>query len=95
MTHDADGELPDIAVPTLVVHGEHDRLIPKANGELIARSIPGAQLHVVRRAGHYYSTDEPAVDGVVSSFSPQRDAGRAYRRVSWSAAGCAQCPYSR
>ena len=69
MTHDAEGELPDVAVPTLVVHGEHDRLIPTANGELIARKIPGAQLHVVRHAGHYYSTDEPAVDGVVvSSF---------------------------
>jgi len=68
MRHDAEGELPDIAVPTLVVHGAHDRLIPTANGELIARKIPGAQLHVVPHAGHYYSTDDPAVDGVVSSF---------------------------
>jgi pimeloyl-ACP methyl ester carboxylesterase len=70
LTHDAEGGLPDIAVPTLVVHGGHDRLIPTANGELIARRIPGARLHVVRHAGHYYSTDEPAVDGVVSSFLP-------------------------
>jgi pimeloyl-ACP methyl ester carboxylesterase len=68
MSHDAEAELPDIAVPTLVVHGALDRLMPPANGERLARRIPGAELHLVPHAGHYYSTDEPAVDGVVSSF---------------------------
>jgi 3-oxoadipate enol-lactonase len=66
--HDAHRSLHAIDAPTMVVHGESDRLIPKANGELIAREIPDARLHLVPHAGHYYSTDEPAVDGDIAGF---------------------------
>jgi pimeloyl-ACP methyl ester carboxylesterase len=72
MTHDAQSSLHAIDVPTLVVHGENDRLIPKANGERIARTIPDARLHLIPRAGHYYSTDEPSVDGVITGFLWER-----------------------
>ncbi|MFJ9695607.1 alpha/beta fold hydrolase [Kitasatospora sp. NPDC101183] len=39
--------LPEIALPTLVVHGRHDRFFPLGNGEAIAREIPGARLLVL------------------------------------------------
>lgn len=39
--------LPGIGVPTLVVHGRHDRFFPVGNGEAIAREIPGARLLVL------------------------------------------------
>jgi 3-oxoadipate enol-lactonase len=68
MMHDADRSLRTIEAPTLVVHGASDRLIPKENGELIAREIPEARLHLIPDAGHYYSTDEPSVDGVIADF---------------------------
>jgi pimeloyl-ACP methyl ester carboxylesterase len=68
MMHDAHGSLHNIDAPTLVVHGVDDRLIPEANGKLIARRVPDARLHLVPDAGHYYSTDEPGVDEVISSF---------------------------
>jgi pimeloyl-ACP methyl ester carboxylesterase len=68
MMHDTHRGLPAIDAPTMVVHGERDRLIPNANGELIAREIPDARLHLVPHAGHYYSTDEPSVDGVIAGF---------------------------
>jgi pimeloyl-ACP methyl ester carboxylesterase len=68
MMHDAHSSLHTIEAPTMVVHGEDDRLIPKANGELIARGIPGARLHLIPDAGHYYSTDEPSVDWVIADF---------------------------
>ncbi|MFG2823506.1 alpha/beta fold hydrolase [Kitasatospora sp. NPDC048365] len=42
--------LPGIAVPTLVVHGRHDRFFPVGNGEAIAREIPGARLLVLEEA---------------------------------------------
>ena len=48
-----------VRVPTLVIHGDHDRLIPSVNGRLVARLIPGAQLHIVKGAGHVYSVDAP------------------------------------
>jgi pimeloyl-ACP methyl ester carboxylesterase len=42
--------LPDIAVPTLVVHGRRDPFFPVGNGEAIAREIPGARLLVLEDA---------------------------------------------
>lgn len=44
------GRLPEIEVPTLVVHGRHDRFFPVGNGEAIAREIPGARLLVLEEA---------------------------------------------
>ena len=48
-----------ISVPTLVMHGDRDRLIPLNNGRIIARLVPGARLHVFHGAGHVYGTDCP------------------------------------
>ncbi|HEX6341196.1 alpha/beta hydrolase [Umezawaea sp.] len=42
--------LPEIAVPTLVVHGRRDPFFPLGNGEALAREIPGARLLVLDRA---------------------------------------------
>jgi 3-oxoadipate enol-lactonase len=51
--------LRNLRMPTLVIHGDHDRLIPIANGRLIATLVPGAHLHVLKGAGHVYGTDAP------------------------------------
>ncbi len=42
--------LPEIEVPTLVVHGRRDPFFPVGNGEAIARAIPGARLLVLQEA---------------------------------------------
>ncbi len=42
--------LPEIEIPTLVVHGRRDRFFPVGNGEAIAREIPGARLLVLEEA---------------------------------------------
>ncbi|GAA4436237.1 alpha/beta fold hydrolase [Actinokineospora soli] len=42
--------LPEIAVPTLVVHGRRDRFFPVGNGEALAREIPNARLLVLEDA---------------------------------------------
>ncbi|MDG9720664.1 alpha/beta hydrolase [Streptomyces sp. DH24] len=42
--------LPEIKVPTLVVHGRRDRFFPVGNGEALAREIPGARLLVLKEA---------------------------------------------
>jgi 3-oxoadipate enol-lactonase len=51
--------LPQITAPTLVIHGRVDRLVPVGNGELIAARIPDAQLVLLERASHLFSTDQP------------------------------------
>ena len=60
MGWEAHGRLPQIGARTLVVHGDSDRLIPPANGELIAKRIPNAKFVLIRNAGHIFSTDQPA-----------------------------------
>jgi pimeloyl-ACP methyl ester carboxylesterase len=67
-THDALFALRDLAAPTLIVHGTEDRVIPPANAELLADTIPGADLHIIDSVGHIYATEEPSVDETIASF---------------------------
>jgi 3-oxoadipate enol-lactonase len=51
--------LPAIRVPTLVVHGEEDHLIPIENGRRLASRIPRARFEPISKAGHILMTDQP------------------------------------
>ncbi|ADB30359.1 alpha/beta hydrolase fold protein [Kribbella flavida DSM 17836] len=42
--------LPELRIPTLVVHGRRDRFFPVGNGEALAREIPTARLLVLEQA---------------------------------------------
>ena len=52
----ADGSRVDrlktVKVPTLVVHGGADPLVPKEGSEDIARLVPGARLEIIDEMGH-------------------------------------------
>ena len=50
-----------IAAPTLVIHGERDRLVPPGNAKLIAEHIPGAKLVMIPHASHLFLTDQTEV----------------------------------
>jgi 3-oxoadipate enol-lactonase len=58
---EAYSRIAQIAAPTLIIHGETDRLIPVANAQLIADRIPGAKLTLIPRASHIFETDQPGV----------------------------------
>ena len=47
--------LERMRAPTLVMHGERDRLVPLAASRLLAARIPDAELAVVPGAGHAYA----------------------------------------
>jgi pimeloyl-ACP methyl ester carboxylesterase len=66
--HNCYGRLERIRAPTLVVHGAHDRIIPVANAHATAERVPGAELRILKDAGHLYHTEEPAVDKAIGSF---------------------------
>ena len=51
--------LSQLKVPTLVIHGESDRLIPPENGHRLARLIDGAKLVLIANASHIFPTDQP------------------------------------
>jgi pimeloyl-ACP methyl ester carboxylesterase len=52
--HHTLDRLAKIRAPTLVMTGGADKLVPPANSEVLARSIPGARLVVLPRAGHVF-----------------------------------------
>lgn len=52
-------DLGNLRVPTLVLHGELDRLCLPANAETLAARIPGAELVLVPDANHLLMTDQP------------------------------------
>ena len=56
-THDSTGRLHRIQAPTLVLHGSRDKLLPLSNAQTLARLIPGAELRVIRGAGHLFLFD--------------------------------------
>lgn len=51
-SHDTAAELSQIKVPTLVLHGETDDLIPLPNGTRLADGIAGAQSKIYPQTGH-------------------------------------------
>ena len=55
-----DGKLGAITVPTLVVWGAEDQLVPLADGQDYARNIPHATLVVVPECGHAPPIEKPA-----------------------------------
>lgn len=48
------GRIAALHVPTLVVHGEQDRIFPVEHGEELRRAIPGARLHRIAGMGHIF-----------------------------------------
>ena len=48
--HDTSARLGQLKMPTLVVHGTVDQILPVENGKLVAELIPGSQLEI--SAGH-------------------------------------------
>ncbi|MEL7024193.1 MAG: alpha/beta hydrolase [Pseudomonadota bacterium] len=45
-------KLREVKVPTLVIHGNKDRLVPVAGGVDTANAIPDAQLEIIEGMGH-------------------------------------------
>jgi pimeloyl-ACP methyl ester carboxylesterase len=74
--HDAAGRLAQLTAPTLVIHGEEDRILPLENGKRLAKAIPGARLIVLPGVAHAIPTDAPGASDELVSFllarSPRR-----------------------
>jgi pimeloyl-ACP methyl ester carboxylesterase len=49
---DLAGRLDRIVVPTLVITGDNDRIVPPENSRELAEDIPGASLVVLENCGH-------------------------------------------
>lgn len=52
--------LPQVSVPTLVLHARDDAVVPLAEGKLLAASIPGAEFVELDSRNHVLLAHEPA-----------------------------------
>ncbi len=57
--HATERRLPGLRVPTLVLTGDEDRLVPEENSRRIAGLIPGARIVVLPGAGHCFPLEQP------------------------------------
>ena len=62
---DVSGRLGEIAVPTLVLHGTDDALVPLQNAEMLVRLIPGARRYWFDGRGHLFFHEDPALTAEV------------------------------
>ncbi len=61
MGHKATDRLHQIAVPTLVITGDADRLVPPGNSDILAKHIPGAKLVKIPGGSHGFNFETPDV----------------------------------
>lgn len=69
VTHDTASRVSAIRSPTLLLTGDADRLIPAANSELLAASIPNARVVVLEGVGHMFWIEAPdAAEKAIREF---------------------------
>ncbi|WP_435659834.1 alpha/beta fold hydrolase [Leisingera caerulea] len=56
---DQQATMRRVHMPTLVLSGEHDTIVPPAKQELLAQLIPHARLEVIPEAGHFPVLEAP------------------------------------
>jgi 3-oxoadipate enol-lactonase len=58
--HDRSARLREIDIPTLIIHGERDVLVPVANARAVAAGVRGATLRIFPGTGHAFMLERPA-----------------------------------
>jgi 3-oxoadipate enol-lactonase len=59
MAHNTNARLGAIHMPTLVIHGTEDEILPVENGRLIASRIDGSRLEILDGVGHLFFWEDP------------------------------------
>jgi pimeloyl-ACP methyl ester carboxylesterase len=66
----------DLEVPSMVLHGTDDRVVPVSNGRLLSREIPAAQYHEIAGAGHLIHLEQPMlVAQLIKTFADHHSRG--------------------
>jgi pimeloyl-ACP methyl ester carboxylesterase/DNA-binding CsgD family transcriptional regulator len=80
-TVNVEGLLPQLRVPTLVLHARNDAVIPVSEGQRLASGIPGAEFVELDSRNHILLADEPAwarfQDAVLEAMQPELGGGAA------------------
>ncbi|WP_323172931.1 alpha/beta hydrolase [Natrialba sp. PRR66] len=76
LAFDASAELDRVRVPTLVIHGTDDAVVPSSNARLLEEAIPDARLELIEGGSHLACIERAdAVSDALVSFLGERDTG--------------------
>lgn len=56
---DLRSEISKIYIPSLIIHGDRDKLVPLEDAEWLASHLPNSHLHIVIGAGHVPTVTRP------------------------------------
>jgi len=59
MRYNSCRKLKGLNLPTLIIHGKQDILVPPRNGEILAERIPNAEIVYFEKNAHIIHTEEP------------------------------------
>jgi len=64
-----ENKLSNVSVPTLILFGAHDKVVPPENAELLQKQIRGSQIAIIPDAGHFFPIEVPeAASQIVIDF---------------------------
>lgn len=52
-------KLANVQAETLILFGEHDKVVPPGNADLLAAKIPNSTIHLLPNAGHFFPIEVP------------------------------------
>ena len=52
-------KLTSVQAPTLILFGEHDKVVPVGNAKLLHQQIPNSQIKILPEAGHFFPIEKP------------------------------------
>ena len=69
--------LPGIAVPALIIAGTEDKVLPVSESQVLADTIPGAEMVTIEHAGHLTNIEAPGLFNTILGDFLDRHATRA------------------
>jgi pimeloyl-ACP methyl ester carboxylesterase len=65
-----ENKLLSISVPTLILFGAHDKVVPPANADLLAKQLAGSVIRILPEAGHFFPIEvSEAASRVIIEFA--------------------------
>lgn len=52
-------KLQHVPIPTLILFGEYDKVVPPGNADLLDKELPLSQVHILPNAGHMFPMEVP------------------------------------
>ncbi|MCS7286025.1 MAG: alpha/beta hydrolase [Anaerolineae bacterium] len=76
-THNAEDRISQITCPVLILFGEHDKVVPPGNAELLARKLPNARVKIIPNTGHIFPIEDPqaTIRALLEFLKPDVEAG--------------------